>query len=313
MRLVGFLALALPGGVPVVHVAPAASAAGIAHPLRHAAARRIVAVGAENQYADVIAQVGGKYVDVSSIMSNPNADPHAFEASPAVARVVAAASLVVQNGAGYDTFMNRVESASPSRTRKIIEVARLLGLASNVRNPHLWYKPATMPAVASAVASDLVGIEPAHRSYFMQNAARFDTSLGSWRAAIAGIRARLHGAPVVVTEPVGDYLLSACGLNDETPWALQSAIMNGVDPSPQGVTTEERIISGHEVRALLYNEQVTDPLTESLLALAQRSGVPVVGVYETMPAPGYDYQSWMLAETRALDAALVHGRSTERL
>ena len=291
---------------------PATSPASAGTP-RTAAEGPIAAVGAENQYADVIAQVGGRYVRVSSIMSNPNADPHAFEASPAVARLVASARLVVQNGAGYDSFMNRVESASPSRSRTVVVVARLLGLASKVRNPHLWYEPGTMAKVASAVADDLAGMEPGHRSYFDRNAARFDASLGAWRAAIARLRARFRGAPVGVTEPVADYLLSACGLDDKTPWALQAAIMNGVDPSPQAVATEERLVGRHEVRVLLYNEQVTDPLTQSLLGLAHRSGVPVVGVYETMPTPGYDYQTWMLAETSAIEAALARGRSTGRL
>ena len=131
----------------------------------------IAAIGAENEYANVIQQIGGKYVQVSAIMSNPNTDPHTFEASPAVAREVSAAQLVVQNGVGYDTFMSTIESASPNSDRKVIDVQQLLGLPDSTPNPHLWYKPTTMPAVANAIAADLAQLDPAHASYFKANAA----------------------------------------------------------------------------------------------------------------------------------------------
>jgi zinc/manganese transport system substrate-binding protein len=117
---------------------------------------------------------------------------------------------------------------------------------------------------------------------------------------------------VATTEPVGDYLLTALGADDRTPFPLQADIMNGVDPAPENVAIEDRLFSRHEVRALLYNEQVTDAVTDAFLADARRGGVPVVAVYETMPA-GYDYQSWMLAEVRALTLAVAHGRSTTHL
>jgi zinc/manganese transport system substrate-binding protein len=108
----------------------------------------IVAVGAENEYANVISQIGRRYVTVSAIENNPNIDPHSFEASPSIARLVSAAQVVVQNGLGYDTFMNNIESASPNSARKVIDVQKLLGLKSSTPNPHLWYRTTTMPAVA---------------------------------------------------------------------------------------------------------------------------------------------------------------------
>jgi len=274
---------------------------------------RIVAVGAENQYANVIAQIGGRYVAVSAVESNPNTDPHSFEASPHVAQLVQAARLVVQNGLGYDTYMSKIEQASPSRKRFVIDVQDLLGLPDSTRNPHLWYEPTTMPKVAAAIARDLAAIEPAHRSAFDANLRAFDTSLKPWYRAIDRIRAQDRGATAATTEPVGDYLLDAAGITIRTPWALQADIMNGVDPAPQAVTAEDELLSRHEVRVFVYNQQVTDSVTASFLALARRSGVPVVGVYETMPTPGYDYQSWMLAETTALEKALTHKTSTTRL
>ena len=273
----------------------------------------ITAVGAENEYANVISQVGGKYVHVSAVESNPNTDPHTFEASASVANLISSAGLVVQNGLGYDTYMNKIEAAAPNSGRKVVDVQHLLGLPDSTPNPHLWYKPTTMPAVAKAVATDLAALQPAHKAYFTARAAAFDRSLQPWYRLIAALRARYPGTPVATTEPVGDYLLQAAGTRNLTPFAFQADVMNGVDPAPQYVSLQNGLFSGHKVKVFLYNQQVTDSLTASFLAAAHRAGIPVVGVYETMPEPGYTYQSWMVAETTALQRAVQHGISTERL
>ena len=278
-----------------------------------ASSRVIVAVGAENEYANVIGQIGGHYVKVTAIESNPNTDPHTFEASPSVARVVSAAQVVVQNGVGYDTYMTNIENASPSSTRKVIEVQKLLGLPDSTPNPHLWYKPTTMPAVAKALAADFSAIQPVHAAYFHANATRFDNSLKPWYAALAAFAARYPKAPVATTEPVGDYMLAAAGADNLTPFSFQADIMNGVDPAPQAVSLENSLFSQHRVKVFLYNEQVTSSLTVTFLAAAKKYGIPVVAVYETMPTPGYDYQSWMLAEVTALQKAVAHKVSTQKL
>jgi zinc/manganese transport system substrate-binding protein len=273
----------------------------------------IVAAGAENEYANVIGQIGGRYVKVSAIESNPNTDPHTFEASPSVAEEVSAAQVVVQNGLGYDTYMNNIEAASSSSSRKVIDVQTLLGLPNSTANPHLWYKPATMPAVAKALVSDLSTIQPSHRAYFEANATKFDNSLKPWDAALAAFAARYPNTPVATTEPVGDYMLEAAGTKNMTPFPLQADIMNGVDPAPQNVSLQDSLFSKHLVKVFVYNQQVTDSLTASFLADAKKYGIPVVGVYETMPTPGYDYQSWMLAEVNALEKAVADKVSTEKL
>jgi zinc/manganese transport system substrate-binding protein len=272
----------------------------------------VIAVGAENEYADVIQQVGGKYVQVSAILSNPNTDPHTFEASASVARLVSSAQLVVQNGVGYDTFMNTIESAVPSSSRKVVVVQHLLGLPDSTPNPHLWYQPSTMPAVADAIAADLSALRPAYASFFKANAAAFVRSLTAWDQAIAAFKARYPGTPVATTEPVADYLLQAAGTDNLTPWALQADIMNGTDPSAQDVATQRNLFTEHKVKVFLYNQQVTDSLTESFISLARANGIPVVGVYETMPT-GYHYQSWMLAEVRDLRQAVADKTSSEHL
>jgi zinc/manganese transport system substrate-binding protein len=273
----------------------------------------VVAVGAENEYANVIAQIGGKYVQVTAILSNPNTDPHSFEASPSVARLVSSARLIVQNGAGYDTFMNTIEAASPNSGRKVVDVQKLLGLPAGTSNPHLWYSPRTMPAVAKQIAGDLSALDAGHAAYFADKLADFDRSLVPWRKALAQFKASHPGTPVATTEPVADYMLQAAGADNRTPFTFQADIMNGVDPAPESIAFEESLLTGRKVKVFVYNEQVTDSITESLLGLAKLHGIPVVGVYETMPTPGYDYQTWMLAEVRALDKAVSDGISAERL
>lgn len=297
----------------VVAIAAGLLAAACSPAAATSASGTIAAVGAENEYANVISQIGGKYVQVSAIESNPNADPHAFEASPSVAREVSAAQLVVQNGIGYDTYMNRIESASPSSGRKVIVVQNLLGLPDSTPNPHLWYSPGTMPAVAKAVASELSKLQPAHAAYFEASRRRFDASLQPWYQALAQFKATYPHTPVAVTEPVSNYMLQAAGASIKTPFVFQADIMNGVDPSPQDVVLQNSLFTDHTVKVFLYNQQVTDSLTASFLKLASKNGIPAVGVYETMPTPGYDYQSWMLAEVRALTKAMTDKVSTQKL
>jgi zinc/manganese transport system substrate-binding protein len=300
------------GGVGLLAAIATIAATGPAV-LASSSGTKIVAVGAENEYANVISQVGGSYVDVTAIESNPNTDPHTFEASPSVAEVVSKAKLVVQNGVGYDSYMGKIEAASPNPGRRVIVVQSLLGLPNSTRNPHLWYKPTTMPALAKALASDLAALNPAHAAYFRARASSFDKSLQPWLKAMAKLKAEFPHAPVATTEPVGDYMLQAVGADILTPWTLQADIMNGVDPSPQDVSVEQNLFSQHHVKVFLYNQQVTDSLTASFLSLAKHDHIPVVGVYETMPTPGYDYQSWMLAEVTALQRALQHQKSTMSL
>jgi zinc/manganese transport system substrate-binding protein len=290
-------------GTACSHTASTSSASG----------SKIDAVGAENEYADVISQVGGRYVNVSAIMSNPNTDPHTFEASPQVAAEVSGAQLVVQNGLGYDEFMTKIEQNNAGAGRTVISVQNLLQLPDSTPNPHLWYKPSTMAAVAVTVAGDLESLDPSHASYFKANLAAFTSSLSTLNTAIAQLKAKFGGEAVATTEPVADYLLDAAGIVNATPFAFQADVMNGTDPSPQAVTAEQALFTGHKVKAFVYNQQVTDSLTESLLTLARQNGIPVVGVYETMPTPGYDYQKWMTAEVNALRNALGSGTSAPTL
>ena len=273
----------------------------------------INAIGVENEYADVISQIGGQYVHVSAIETDPNTDPHSFEVSPKVAAQIAASDLIVENGIGYDDWADKIIAAAPKGNRKVINVEHLLGLPDSTPNPHLWYDPKTMPAVADAVAKDLSALMPSEASVFEANATTFKNSLKPWYDAIASFKSDFPNTPVAVTEPVGDYMLQAVGTDILTPFSLQAAIMNGTDPSPQDVSLQNGLFSDRKVKVFVYNQQVTDSLTESFLNLAKKNDIPIVGVYETMPQPGYNYQSWMLAEVNALRKAVTDKTSTETL
>ena len=273
----------------------------------------IVAVGAENEYANVISQIGGKYVQASAILSNPNTDPHTFESSPSVAQTVSKAKLIVQNGVGYDDFMSKIESASPNSSRKVIDVQKLLGLPDDTANPHLWYSPRTMPAVAEELVSDLSALEPSHAAYFKANETEFDQSLQPWLTALRQFPKKYPNTTVATTEPVADYMLQAAHISNLTPFSLQADIMNDNDPAPQAVSAQNALFSGHEAKVFVYNQQVTDTITQTFLTAAHSAGVPVVGVYETMPTPGYTYQAWMMAELKAIEKAVTDKTSTEKL
>jgi zinc/manganese transport system substrate-binding protein len=273
---------------------------------------KISAVGAENEYANVIEQIGGKYVDVSAVLSDPNTDPHSFEASVSVAKQVSGADVVVQNGLGYDSWMEKIESASASDSREVIDVQELLGLPDSTPNPHLWYKPETMPAVAKRLVADFSELQPEHKAYFEANLKKFEASLQPWLKALDEFSTKYPGAAVAVTEPVADYLLEAAGIENLTSFSMQADIMNDADPAPQAVAEQASFFAEGKADAFVYNQQVTDSITEKFLGAAEDDGVPVVGVYETMPA-GYTYQGWMQAETTALEEAVANGKSTEKL
>jgi zinc/manganese transport system substrate-binding protein len=273
----------------------------------------IAVVAAENEYGNVAEQVGGADVSVASVESNPNTDPHSYEVSPSVAEEIGGARVVIQNGIGYDDFMNKIESASPNTARKVIDVQQLLGLPDSTPNPHLWYDPTTMPKVADALAAAFAALQPGHTEYFRSNAVTFIASLNPWLEAIANFKAHSAGTPVATTEPVADYMLEAAGADNLTPFRFQADIMNGVDPSPQDVSLQTGLFTQHKVKAFVYNQQVTDTLTQTFITAAQNAHVPVIGVYETMPTPGFTYQSWMLAEVNALQKAVADGVSTSSL
>jgi zinc/manganese transport system substrate-binding protein len=276
------------------------------------AAHGIAVVGAENQYTSILRIIGGRYVAPSSVLASPSADPHEFEAGTAVARAVANARVIVQNGMGYDGFMGGLESATSGHGRQVIVAQRVVGADPTGFNPHLWYEPATLDAVARRVEADLSGIDGAHRAYYARNLDRLISEVEGWRQQIVNFASQQKSFAAAVTEPVADYLLEALGVHIATPTQFQADVMNGVDPAPQDVARVEDLLDRREVSVFCYNRQVTDSLTGQLLARARADHVPVVAVYETMPS-GYDVVTWMKAETTAIIDALLEHKSTDAL
>jgi zinc/manganese transport system substrate-binding protein len=273
-------------------------AAGVAP----AATQPVNLLAAENFYGDVAQQVGGPAVKVTSILNNPDQDPHQFEVSPSTARAVAGAQLVIYNGIDYDPWMEKLLAASPSADRKTIVAAELVGRKSG-DNPHLWYDPAAMVSVSEAVAGELARVDPEHKAQYDARLEAFIVSIQPLQDKVAALREKYQGTMVTATEPVFGYMAKAIGLNMRNQ-RFQMAVMNDTEPSASDVGAFENDLKNRQVRVLFYNDQTTDDLTKRLLDLAKASHVPVVGVSETEPA-GKNYQQWMMSQLDALEKALA--------
>ncbi len=267
---------------------------------------RITVVAAENFYGNVARQIGGGRVAVASILRNRDQDPHLFEASPAVVREIAAAQIVVYNGAGYDPWMTKVLRVAPRRGRSVIVAADLMH-EKETGNPHLWYDPATMLAVAKALAAALAAADPAHKRDYAARLQTFVVSLAPLNKKIAAIRSKYAGAAVTASEPIAGYMASALKLRMRNR-RFQRAIMNGTEPSASDIAAFERDLKTHKVRIMFYNKQASDNVVQRLLAVARAEHVPVVGVTETSPL-GMSYQNWMSAELDETAKALAGSSS----
>jgi zinc/manganese transport system substrate-binding protein len=261
----------------------------------------ITVVAAENFYGDVAQQIAGPGVNVSSILSNPDDDPHMFEASPSVARNLSAARIVVANGADYDPWIEKLLGASPSAKRRVITVANLVHRTSG-DNPHLWYDPATMPAFAKALAAALVAADPAHRPGYEARRDTFLASLVPIQDKVRALHDKYAGTPVTATEPVFGDMATALGLKMRNE-RFQLAVMNDTEPSASDVAAFEGDLRNHRVKLFFYNSQASDEAAKRLLGIAEAAKIPVVGVTETEPG-GRTFQDWMLGELQAVDAAL---------
>jgi zinc/manganese transport system substrate-binding protein len=258
-------------------------------------------VAAENFYGDVAQQIAGPNAEITSLMSNPDQDPHLFEANPSTARALSKAAIVIYNGADYDPWIVKLLSSAKSKHRRVIVAASLVHRKSG-DNPHLWYDPATMPAVATAIAAALEAEDPANKAEYSKRLADFLQSLHPLQAKITQMRTQFAGVPVTATEPVFGYMASALGLVMRNE-RFQLAVMNNTEPSASDTAAFERDLQTHKVRVLLYNSQATDTAAQRLMQLAQSAKVPVVGVTETEPT-GKTYQDWMMGQLDLLQTAL---------
>ena len=263
----------------------------------------VAVVAGENVWGGIAAQIGGARVRVTSLISDPNADPHLFQANAADAGAMARARIAIENGAGYDDFMGQLLSASGAHPT-VIDVQRVLGETGANVNPHFWYDVARVPLVAQSVERALAAADPAGTSAYKAGLARFDASLRPTLAVIAQIKRRFAGQPVAYTERVPGYLIADAGLVSVTPPGFAAAIESGNEPSASDTQAMQSLIAGHKLRLLLYNVQTTSAVTQHVRTLAQKAGVPVVGVSETQPASDRSYQTWQLRQAKAILNAL---------
>ena len=265
----------------------------------------IKVIAAENFYGGVAQQIGGPQVAVTSVMSNPDQDPHLFEASPSVVRDLTSADLVIYNGADYDPWMAKLLTVATRPGRTVIVAADLVHRQAG-DNPHLWYDPGTMPAVAKSIADALAKIDPAHAADYQARLAAFLAALKPIDEKVEAIRKKYAGVPVTASEPVFGYMAAALGFKMRNE-KFQIAIMNDTEPSARDVAAFERDLKEHKVRVMFYNKQASDKIVQHLVELARASSVPVVGVTELVP-PGMTFQQWMLGELN--DTAKALGRTS---
>jgi zinc/manganese transport system substrate-binding protein len=264
---------------------------------------RLSVVASTNVYGDLARQIGGPEVAVTSVLSSPNADPHLFEPGTANGLAVARAGVVIENGLDYDSFMGRLERAAPRSGRRVLTIADALGVHGDRANPHLWYDVPALPKVAAAIESALAAADPKHAAGYRRRLRDVTTSFASLQRAVAAIRAAHAGAPVAYTEPVPAYLVDAAGLRNLAPSSFTLAIEQGTEPSASAVSAMWALVAKRRVRVLLYNKQAVSPITARIRAAAQRAGVPVVAITETLPA-GLTFQRWQLAQVDDLRKAL---------
>src|SRR5215475_7531160 len=266
-------------------------------------AGRVAVVAAENFWGNIAQQIGGDTVQVTSIISDPNTDPHEYESNARDGAAIAGADFVVQNGAGYDDFINKLLAATPTSGRDVLDVAAVVG-AGHDANPHLWYNPDYVLEAAQAIQAQLARVDPSHAAAYRANLATFRQGEQQVVDVIDQIKSGYSGQAIAYTERVPAYLIDAAGLRLGTPASFSQAIEDDSDPSPADIAAFDLALKDHTVKALLYNAQVTSPTTQRIKELAASSGVPLVGVTETMPPGAKNFQTWQADQARALLAAL---------
>ena len=264
--------------------------------------RVINVVAAENFYGNITQQLGGSHVNVTSILSDPNVDPHEYTSNVQTAEKVSTADLVIENGLGYDDWMDKLLSASTAANR-IVLVGGTLANHSLPDNPHVWYGLNNMPAIAQGISNALKKLDNADAATFDRNLTTFEQSLNSLQQQINAIHVRYNGTPIALTETIYLYQTGPEGLNVLTPFEFMKANAEGTDPPANTVTDINNSITDKQAKILIYNEQTITPITTNVQNEASKQNIPIVPVSETMP-PNKTYQSWMGDQLTALSSAL---------
>ena len=266
---------------------------------------KVQIVAAENFWGSLVSQLGGIHVQVLSIVTDPNADPHEYESNTADAQSIANANYVIVNGAGYDDWAIKIIGASNNQNQKVLNVADLLGKKEGT-NPHFWYNPVYVNQTVARMYSDLVSIDPTNTAYYKQQYADLNASLGQYNTRIDNIKQQFAGTRVAATEDVFAYVANATGLDLISPPEFMEDVAEGNDPPAQSIVQFQQQLQGQggNVVVLVYNKQTVTPLTQSIKALAAQKDIPIVGITETIQPPDVSFQDWMNAELISLQNAL---------
>lgn len=266
-------------------------------------------VASTNVWGSIASAIGGNAISVTSLITSSAQDPHEFEATARDQLSVSDADIVIENGGGYDDFMNTLVSASQNDNRTVLNAVDISGLQASASastgefNEHVWYNFGVVTKVATAIADQLSSRQPADASTFRANLATFTSQLDAQAARLTTIKAAHAGTGVAITEPVPLYMLNAAGLTNKTPAAFSEAIEAGTDVSPLVLNEVTALFTGKKVALLAYNDQTVTSQTQTVLDAATKAGIPVVGFAETLP-DGTDYIGWMTTNIDNLEKAL---------
>ncbi len=265
---------------------------------------KLQVVAAENFWGSIASQIGGTKVNVLSIVSDPNADPHEYESSTKDARAVSTASYVIENGANYDNWMDKLVSSSSNSKRQVLNVAQLNGVTGSDANPHMWYNPTYVNKTAQAIEQEYISLDPGNKAYYVSQYNKLVSAMATYQNKIAAIKQHYAGMRVAATEDIFAYLANACGLDLISPPAFTQAVAEGNDPPASSIVTFQQQLQSKQVKVLVYNEQTVTPLTTSIKQLAGQQGIPVIGVTETMEPVNTTFQNWMNTEVTTLQNTL---------
>ena len=268
--------------------------------------KTLTIVAGENFWGSIVSQLAGKAGNVTSVVTNPNADPHTYESSSDDARAFATADYVVLNGAGYDAWADKLLAGNPNSRRKVFTVADLLGKKEG-DNPHFWYGPDYVTQVINQVQADLKALDPADSAYFDAERAALDGAMQPYRSRLAEIKAKFAGTPVASTESIFAYLGQFLGLNVISPPEFMQAVAEGNDPPAATVAQFETQMTSKQAKVLVYNEQTSTAVTTNIRKLATNAEIPVVGVTETVQPPDATFEQWFEGELEQLQNALNAG------
>jgi len=265
---------------------------------------KLEVVATINAWGSIAAQLGGDKIHETSIITNPDTDPHSYEPTPADARTIANAKVVVENGIGYDSWADKLLAANPGTGRTEVTVGKVLGVPDD-GNPHQWYSPTSVTKVVDTITDDYKKADPADASYFDQQQQNFLTvSLGKYNSLVADIKQKYAGTPVGASESIFAPLSDALGLNLLTPAEFLKAISEGTDPSPADKATIDQQIGSKAIEVYVFNSQNSTPDVQAQVDAAKKQGIPVSTVTETLAPANASFQDWQTSQLSALEDAL---------